>query len=149
VWTSISDAQRHRRNSLVDGHTGEGKLIFANGEFRGIFNNGKHVDGQFVFSDGLVYVEDDWKYCTSADRRLHSEMRSRRVTTNRVIREETGRTRAAGLNFRSEVPRRLAALRAGPGLVRRRSCLIFAELGPPLTLGAVREAVLDFGRSPS
>ena len=80
--------QRHRRNvvpvtasarwrgaSLVDGHTGEGKLIFANGEFRGIFNNGKHVDGQFVFSDGLVYVEDDWKYCTSADRRLHSEMK--------------------------------------------------------------------------
>ena len=54
---------------------GEGKLIFANGEFRGIFNNGKHVDGQFVFSDGLVYVEDDWKYCTSADRRLHSEMK--------------------------------------------------------------------------
>ena len=62
-------------NSLVDCHTGEGKLIFANGEFRGIFNNGKHVDGQFVFSDGLVYVEDDWKYCTSADRRLHSEMK--------------------------------------------------------------------------
>ena len=62
-------------DSLVDGHTGEGKLIFANGEFRGIFNNGKHVDGQFVFSDGLVYVEDDWKYCTSADRRLHSEMK--------------------------------------------------------------------------
>ena len=60
---------------LVDCHTGEGKLIFANGEFRGIFNNGKHVDGQFVFSDGLVYVEDDWKYCTSADRRLHSEMK--------------------------------------------------------------------------
>ena len=50
-------------------------MIFANGEFRGIFNNGKHVDGQFVFSDGLVYVEDDWKYCTSADRRLHSEMK--------------------------------------------------------------------------
>ena len=70
---------RHRRGllggSLVDCHTGEGKLIFANGEFRGIFNNGKHVDGQFVFSDGLVYVEDDWKYCTSADRRLHSEMK--------------------------------------------------------------------------
>ena len=62
-------------NSLVDCHTGEGKLIFANGEFRGIFNNGKHVDGQSVFSDGLVYVEDDWKYCTSADRRLHSEMK--------------------------------------------------------------------------
>ena len=62
-------------NSLLDCHTGEGKLIFANGEFRGIFNNGKHVDGQFVFSDGLVYVEDDWKYCTSADRRLHSEMK--------------------------------------------------------------------------
>ena len=60
---------------LVDCDTGEGKLIFANGEFRGIFNNGKHVDGQFVFSDGLVYVEDDWKYCTSADRRLHSEMK--------------------------------------------------------------------------
>jgi hypothetical protein len=62
-------------NSLVDCHAGEGKLIFANGEFRGIFNNGKHVDGQFVFSDGLVYVEDDWKYCTSADRRLHAEMK--------------------------------------------------------------------------
>ena len=61
--------------SLVDCHTGEGKLVFANGEFRGIFNNGKHVDGQFVFSDGLVYVEDDWTYCTSADRRLHSEMK--------------------------------------------------------------------------
>ena len=86
-----SGAPRHRRNvvpvtaaarwrggsqrSRVDHHTGEGKLIFANGEFRGIFNNGKHVDGQFVFSDGLVYVEDDWKYCTSADRRLHSEMK--------------------------------------------------------------------------
>ena len=69
------DAQRRRRNSLVDCHTGEGKLVFANGEFRGIFNNGKHVDGQFVFSDGLVYVEDDWTYCTSADRRLHSEMK--------------------------------------------------------------------------
>ena len=62
-------------DSLLDLRTGEGKLIFANGEFRGIFNNGKHVDGQFVFSDGLVYVEDDWKYCTSADRRLHSEMK--------------------------------------------------------------------------
>ena len=62
-------------NSLLSFHTGEGKLVFANGEFRGIFNNGKHVDGQFVFSDGLVYVEDDWKYCTSADRRLHSEMK--------------------------------------------------------------------------
>ena len=83
-----SGAPRHRRNvvpvtasarwrgaSLVDCHTGDGKLIFANGEFRGIFNNGKHVDGQFVFSDGLVYVEDDWTYCTSADRRLHSEMK--------------------------------------------------------------------------
>ena len=62
-------------DSLLDLRTGEGKLIFANGEFRGIFNNGKHVDGQFVFSDGLVYVEDDWKYCTSADRRLHAEMK--------------------------------------------------------------------------
>ena len=66
---------RRRGGTLLDHHTGEGKLIFANGEFRGIFNNGKHVDGQFVFSDGLVYVEDDWKYCTSADRRLHSEMK--------------------------------------------------------------------------
>ena len=66
----------HSTPNAIDGcHTGEGKLIFANGEFRGIFNNGKHVDGQFVFSDGLVYVEDDWKYCTSADRRLHSEMK--------------------------------------------------------------------------
>ena len=72
-----------------------------------------------------------------------------RLTTNRVIREETGRTGAAGLNFKREVPRRLAALRAGPGLVRRRRRDVLAELGPPLTLGAVREAVLDFGRSPS
>ena len=56
---------------------------------------------------------------------------------------------AAGLNFRSEVPRRLAALRAGPGLVRRRSRDVLAELGPPLTLGAVREAVLDLRGPPA
>ena len=72
-----------------------------------------------------------------------------RLTTNRVIREETGRTGAAGLNFRSEVPRRLAALRAGPGLVRRRRRDVLTELGPPLTLGAVREAVLDLRRPPA
>ena len=71
----INFRRRTPSTQLVDCHTGEGKLIFANGEFRGIFNNGKHVDGQFVFSDGLVYVEDDWKYCTSVDRRLHSEMK--------------------------------------------------------------------------
>ena len=71
----INFRRRTPSTQLVDCHTGEGKLIFANGEFRGIFNNGKHVDGQFVFSDGLVYVEDDWTYCTSADRRLHSEMK--------------------------------------------------------------------------
>ena len=39
---------------------GKGTLIFSNGVYNGVFKNGKEVDGEYVFNDGLKYVKSSW-----------------------------------------------------------------------------------------
>merc|ERR1712070_1090166 len=46
---------------------------FKNGVFNGVFKNGKEVDGEYVFNDGLTYVKGSWDYATSKDRRFYTE----------------------------------------------------------------------------
>lgn len=63
------------------------------GQYRGVWEHGRHVKGQYVFDDGLVYGNDEadalhhisqqqqqlhfpstaWSYCDGADRRLWAE----------------------------------------------------------------------------
>ena len=52
---------------------GKGKMIFANGVFNGVFRDGKEVDGEYVFNDGLKYQDKNWSYSTPADRRFFTE----------------------------------------------------------------------------
>ena len=52
---------------------GKGKLIFANGVYNGVFRDGKEVEGEYVFDDGLVYARENWTYSTPADRRFYTE----------------------------------------------------------------------------
>jgi hypothetical protein len=79
VYT-YEDGTRYEGRFKNGAFHGKGRLIFANGEFRGLWNHGRQVEGRYVFKDGLEYEAEDWDYVTSKDRRFHSE-KSGQATT--------------------------------------------------------------------
>ncbi len=56
---------------------GEGILFFTEqnggGQFRGLWENGVNIDGQYIFGDGLPFDEANWAHCTEDDRRFWDE----------------------------------------------------------------------------
>ncbi|KAI8613009.1 hypothetical protein BC830DRAFT_1134273 [Chytriomyces sp. MP71] len=53
---------------------GTGTIHFTNGgRYDASWINGRAVEGKFTFKDGLVYEQEDWGYCTPADRRFFHE----------------------------------------------------------------------------
>lgn len=63
---------KHKR----DPFHGKGTLFFKDGSsFTAVFTEGQALkNGQYVFADGLEYVESkDWEYCTDNDRRFYGE----------------------------------------------------------------------------
>lgn len=56
---------------------GQGIIFFTQqnggGQFRGIWDMGKQVSGDYVFRDGLQFAPDNWQHCTPEDRKLWHE----------------------------------------------------------------------------
>ena len=65
--------------NFVDGDFhGEGKLYVDKGFYKGIWKNGKLVEGGFIFKDGLEYSkvgESNWDYCSKSDPRFYAEIK--------------------------------------------------------------------------
>ena len=63
---------------MVNGQfQGEGKHYFKNGLFRGVWDKGRVVSGDYVYQDDLVFVDEkEWGYCDGvSDRRyVHEHM---------------------------------------------------------------------------
>jgi hypothetical protein len=57
---------------------GNGVVFFTaangGGQFRGTWNQGKLVSGEYIHGDGLRYQEKGWTHCTEADRRYWNEV---------------------------------------------------------------------------
>ena len=59
---------------------GPGRLLFKGGEYKGLFEKGKAVSGEYMFYDDLKYDEKEWSYCNgSGDRRFQSERASDKI----------------------------------------------------------------------
>lgn len=56
---------------------GHGIIFFTpssgGGQFRGTWNLGECLGGDYIFQDGLVFSNDDWEYTTERDRRFWHE----------------------------------------------------------------------------
>ncbi|KAJ1448953.1 hypothetical protein M885DRAFT_537417 [Pelagophyceae sp. CCMP2097] len=70
----FADGTRYEGNFRNGSFHGSGRMVLAHGVFHGVFKDGKRIDGEYVFNDGLKYAEQYWAYATPADRRLHSEV---------------------------------------------------------------------------
>ena len=57
---------------------GQGVVFYTakngGGQFRGLWDCGTLVRGDYVFCDGLEFAEKDWSHCTPSDRRLWHEV---------------------------------------------------------------------------
>eukprot|EP00794_Sanderia_malayensis_P016296 gene16296-17931_t len=54
---------------------GTGTLYFPDGsKYKGEWCDGKVVNGDYVFQDGLKYDAVEWEYCDSFDRRFYTEI---------------------------------------------------------------------------
>ena len=54
---------------------GAGTMYIPNcGAYTAQWSEGKKVDGDYKFSDGLEYKADEWEYCTMGDRRFKTEL---------------------------------------------------------------------------
>jgi hypothetical protein len=54
---------------------GKGTMYIPNcGAYTANWSEGKRIDGEYKFSDGLEYKEADWEYCTKNDRRFKTEI---------------------------------------------------------------------------
>lgn len=60
---------------FVKGHFhGQGKIVYPEGHtVEGKWEAGRLVERRLVFADGLDFKENEWDYCTGADRRFHTE----------------------------------------------------------------------------
>jgi hypothetical protein len=57
---------------------GEGTLFVNKGCYKGIWKNGKLIEGGFIFEDGLEYSkinENNWNYCSKKDPRFYGEIK--------------------------------------------------------------------------
>lgn len=56
---------------------GEGIIFFTaengGGQFRGVWNLGKNISGDYIFRDGLQFATDNWSHCTPENRKLWDE----------------------------------------------------------------------------
>eukprot|EP00758_Cryptobia_borreli_P007806 Tbor_TRINITY_DN5332_c2_g2::TRINITY_DN5332_c2_g2_i2::g.5171::m.5171 len=74
---TLSDGS-HYVGTFHDGmFHGHGILFFTpkqgGGQFRGTWELGKCIGGDYIFSDGLKFSEEEWEYCTERDRRFWCE----------------------------------------------------------------------------
>ncbi|CAN0246276.1 unnamed protein product [Lampetra planeri] len=54
---------------------GQGTMHFpGRGKYQATWENGRVVEGTYIFADGLVYAEEGWSYCTGDDRRFYTEI---------------------------------------------------------------------------
>ncbi len=55
---------------------GEGTLVYPNGgQYKGTWDNGKLINGNYQFSDGLKFDQPaKWDYCTHKDRKFYHEV---------------------------------------------------------------------------
>jgi hypothetical protein len=54
---------------------GKGVMYIPNcGAYSATWNEGKQVEGEYKFSDGLEYKAEEWDYCTTGDRRFKTEI---------------------------------------------------------------------------
>ena len=74
---------------------GKGTLyIKGSGKWDGVWDNGKMVTGNYVFSDGLEHkpiTEDSWKYCSNTDPRFYEEIKKGNPNNKEGIEFETAR----------------------------------------------------------
>ena len=61
--------------SPLTSYAAQGTVHFPGGSYVATWEDGKAVDGEYVFDDGLKFVNpaSEWKYCIGEDRRFHSE----------------------------------------------------------------------------
>jgi hypothetical protein len=56
---------------------GHGIVFFTDsdgaGQYRGIWEHGTNLSGQYFFADGLPFDAEAWSHCTEADRRMWNE----------------------------------------------------------------------------
>jgi hypothetical protein len=56
---------------------GHGIVFFTeadgSGQYRGVWEHGKNLSGQYFFADGLPFDAEAWSHCTEADRRMWNE----------------------------------------------------------------------------
>jgi hypothetical protein len=56
---------------------GQGIIFFTDanggGQYRGVWEAGKCLSGEYIFSDGLPFEESGWGHCTTEDRRMWRE----------------------------------------------------------------------------
>ncbi|ORY40421.1 hypothetical protein BCR33DRAFT_661781, partial [Rhizoclosmatium globosum] len=53
---------------------GNGTIHMTNGgRYDASWKDGRAIQGQFTFKDGLVYEPENWGYCTTEDRRFYYE----------------------------------------------------------------------------
>lgn len=56
---------------------GQGIIFFTTenggGQFRGIWDQGKNIEGEYIFSDGLQFATENWGHCTEENRTLWHE----------------------------------------------------------------------------
>ena len=71
------------------------------GQFRGTWDLGDCVDGEYIFSDGLKFSETEWEYSTERDRRLWDEyltfIKPKASTKHRPQIVKSGLAAAAGI----------------------------------------------------
>lgn len=65
---------------------GPGRLLFAGGEYKGVFEKGKAVSGEYIFHDDLKYAEEGWDYCNGkGDRRFQSERVANKINASGTL----------------------------------------------------------------
>lgn len=65
-------------NFLNGYYHGEGVLYVKGGYYKGYWQEGKLVEGGFIFDDGLPHLKVGfkfWDYCSQFDHRFHSEIK--------------------------------------------------------------------------
>ena len=79
-WYSGSGVYTFQNGTVYEGEFvkgnfhGKGVLRFPEGRLEGEFAFGRAVDVKFIFSDGLRYEKNSWKYLSSHDRRFFREI---------------------------------------------------------------------------
>ena len=54
---------------------GKGTMYIPNcGAYTALWSEGRKLEGEYKFSDGLEYKEAEWEYCTLKDRRFKTEL---------------------------------------------------------------------------